>query len=336
MIKCIDLQFFKGVTEVKEVDKREPKSDQLKAMDDAVYGLMGGLMQRYGGVSMPSIRSYTGSGSSGSSGSAGSYGRPGPGEGWAPGRAGNRTYDGQRVRYDEYGRPYTASYYTGGERQGEERSRKYITGSVPSGASDYTATAGGKLGGSGGGTYAAGYDDSGWGANGYLTKAFDTADDQAALTNANINELLLSTPEYLRKHQNFLDNGTDEGFEKYIAESERALANTYSKNVGTDLSNLAAKGILNSSVTNRALANQQAEIGDAVAKNRNTASNNWMNQYLQGYTTGMEGLKTNAELIPQYYNNAMSPMTPAYDFWNQSTQNWLANDKDYIATSSGK
>ena len=298
MIKYVNLQFFKGDTDVQEVEKRQPKSAQLLAMDDALYNVMGGLMQRYGGVTMPGISG----GQKASDTSAKS------------------AYDLTRIpgaQYESWGRimvPATGGY--GASHIATQSELDYMR--VNNNASGGVSSA------------------AGWNDGGYLDRAFDTADDQAALTNANINELLLSTPEYLRKHQNFLDNGTDEGFEKYIAESERALANTYSKNVGTDLSNLAAKGILNSSVTNRALANQQAEIGDAVAKNRNTASNNWMNQYLQGYNTGMEGLKTNAELIPQYYKNAMSPMTPAYDFWNQSTQNWLANDKDYIATSSGK
>ena len=33
-MRYINLQFFKGGSSVKEVDKREPKSDQLKAMDE--------------------------------------------------------------------------------------------------------------------------------------------------------------------------------------------------------------------------------------------------------------------------------------------------------------
>lgn len=243
MIKYIDLQFFKGGTDVQEVEKRQPKSEQLKAMDTGMYNIFGGIMDRYGGVSLPS-------GASLGSGSVGG---------------------GTKIKRGSF-----------------------------------------------------------------LDNAFNTADRQAALTNANINELLAATPEYLRKHQAFLDDGTDAGFENYVRATEDALANTYSKNVGTDLSSLASRGILNSSVTNRALANQQAEIGDAVAKNRNEASNNWMNQYLQGYNTGMEGLKTQTELIPSYYTNALSPLMPAYNFWKDSTDAWLADDRDYVATSSGK
>ena len=170
----------------------------------------------------------------------------------------------------------------------------------------------------------------------FLDQAFNTADQQAARTNSNINELLMTTPEYLRKHQNFLSQGTDEGFENYIRASEEALANMYSKNVGTDLSSLASRGILNSSVTNRALANQQAEIGDAAAKNRNQGASMYLDNYIKGYNTGMEGLKTQMELIPMYYRGALAPLMPAYDFWNQSTKNWLADEKDYVATSSGK
>ena len=352
MIKCINLRFFGGGggTSVQEVEKREPKSDQLKAMDDAVYGLMGGLMQRYGGVSMPSIRSYTGSGSSGSSGSAGSYGRPGTGEGWATGRDGIGTYDGQRVRYDEYGRPYTASYYTGGERQGEERSRKYITGSVPSGASDYTATAGGKLGGSGGGTYAAGYDDSGWGANGYLTKAFDTADELTNAANANSAQLLHDVPDYLKQsagyladHADLLANGTNAGLQNVVNEMNKSVYSGMQKTAGSALSNWAKKGIVNSSVATSGINDIENAAANAAAGNYSNAWGTMLQNYLGGaqsarenYDSGIAGLKTFADLPQQYYGNALAPLTPAYNYWKDATSAWLANDKDYIATSSGK
>lgn len=243
MIKYVNLQFFKGGTEVQEVDKRQPKSEQLKAMDTGMYNVFGGIMDRYGGVSLPS----------------------------------------------------GASLGSGGVGGGTKIQR-----------------------------------------GSFLDSAFNTADLQAALTNANINELLAATPEYLRKHENFLDNGTDAGFENYVRATEDALANTYSKNVGTDINSLNNRGILNSSVTNRALANQQAEIGDAVAKNRNEAANVYLQNYLNGYNTGMEGLKTQTELIPTYYTNALSPLMPAYKFWKDSTDAWLADDRDYVATSSGK
>lgn len=293
MIKYLNLQFFKGGSDVQEVEKREPKSAELKAMDAALYNIMGGITSRYGGVNMP----------------VGGVQQPVSGS----------DYDLSRIpgaHKDSWGRimiPSTGGY--GSDHVATTSELDYLR----------VKNQGGQV------SQAAGFNDGG-----FMDRAFDTADRQAALTNANINELLTTTPEYLRKHQNFLSQGTDEGFENYIAASERALANTYSKNVGTSLNSLAGRGVLNSSVTNRALANEQAEIGDAVAKNRNAASNNWMNQYLSGYNTGMEGLKTQTALIPTYYENAVSPFKPAYNFWKDSTDAWLANDRDYIATSDGK
>lgn len=295
MIKYINLRFFGGndsESETKKYPKRDPKTQAQVATDNAMYNIMGGLAKRYGGVTMPA---FNGNSSGGSSGSE---------------------YDLTRIpgaRYDSWGRimvPATGGYGASHIATQSELDYMRVNNNV-----------------SGGGVSSA----AGWNDGGYLDRAFDTSDDQTALTNKNINELLLSTPEYLQKHQNFLDNGTDEGFEKYIAESERALANTYSKNVGTDLSNLAAKGILNSSVTNRALANQQAEIGDAVAKNRNQGASLYLDNYIKGYNTGMEGLKTNAELIPQYYKNAMAPLAPFVDYWDTENKNYYGHeDNDYV------
>ncbi len=294
MIKYLNLQFFKGGTDVQEVEKRQPKSEQLKAMDTGMYNIFGGIVDRYGGVSMPSGLS-------------------------SEGRSSGSQYDLSRIPgaiQDSWGRILIPD---------NSRNGRHVASSSEL---DYLRAGSGGSGQVGGGTKI---------KNGsFLDQAFNTADQQAARTNSNIDELLMTTPEYLRKHQNFLSQGTDEGFENYIRASEEALANMYSKNVGTDLSSLASRGILNSSVTNRALANQQAEIGDAAAKNRDQGASMYLDNYIKGYNTGMEGLKTQTELIPMYYRGALAPLMPAYDFWNQSTKNWLADEKDYVATSSGK
>jgi hypothetical protein len=350
-VRYINLQFFKGGSSVKEVDKREPKSNQLKAMDDAFYKVFGGIMQRYGGVSMPDINSFTPSTAS-----------------TASNTLANRRYSG-RDR-DSYGGPAYSTRYDAIARN-VSNSSPNVSGIANLGSN-----------------------------TGYLSRALDFADYQSELTNRNIENLLQTVPayltkadtttddavalmkntqdtsskyydnanDYLTKHMNFLDNGTDSGFENYLAGSERAIGNAYAQNVGTSLNDLAAKGILNSTVTNRALSNQQATTADAIAQNRNTAANTWLQNYLggaeqsrglaesslnsgktvyndllnaagnyrQNYDSGINGFKTQADLIPQYYTNALSPLSSAYNFWDQSTKNWLANDKDYVATSSGK
>ena len=175
-----------------------------------------------------------------------------------------------------------------------------------------------------------------WDSDSLLAMNYDVADQQAAATNANILDLLQSTPQYLAKHQAFMENGTDEGFENFLSGSEQAIANAYSKNVGTDLNNMASKGILNSSVTNRALANQQAETGNAIAANRNQGAGIWMDNYLSGYKTGMEGLNTQTKLPAQYYLNALAPTAPLYNYWKDMTNAYYGHEDYDTVVSSGK
>ncbi|MDO5114595.1 MAG: hypothetical protein Q4D58_00720, partial [Synergistaceae bacterium] len=286
-----------------------------------VYGVMGGLMQRYGGVSMPSIASY--------SGTSGGYGSSG-----------------------------------------------------------------------GGSSYAAGYDNSGWGANGYLTRAFDTADALTNVANANSARLLQEVPEYLRKsdsmlglaeqyadtgakqsqkyygyaddylsdHKDLLANGTNAGLQNVVNEMNKSVYSGMQKTAGTKLSDWAKKGIINSSVAtsgindienaaanaaagnygnvyNTMLANYLSGadtsrgLAESVMANANDAFNNYYNlagSYRDNYNSGLEGLNTFAALPEQYYSNALAPLSPAYNYWKDSTNAWLANDKDYVATSDGK
>ncbi|MDO4562162.1 MAG: hypothetical protein Q4C86_14615 [bacterium] len=382
MIKFINLQFFKGGSSVQEVEKREPKSDQLKAMDDAVYGLMGGLMQRYGGVSMPNIASYAGSsgGSFGSSGYSGGSNRltdqqaallqlrseGGPfafgnlGQKysgiWTDDR-GNRYYNGKLVRTDEYGMSYV----------GNANNKQYVNL-----GSGMTGNNGG--GGAGGSSYAAGYDNSGWGANGYLTQAFDTADALTNAANENSARLLQEVPAYLRKsddmlglaqnyadigakqsqkyygdadeylasHKGLLANGTDEGLQNVVNEMNRSVYSGMQKTAGAKLSDWAKKGIINSSVATSGIGDIENAAANAAAGNYGSAYNTMLQNYLGGaasardnYNSGLSGLKTFADLPQQYYGNALAPLAPAYDYWKDSTNAWLANDKDYVATSDG-
>lgn len=232
MIKFINLQFFKG-TKVQEVDKRGPKSEELKAMDSALYNVFGGLIGRYGGVQMPNL-------SSSDSGSS----------------------------------------------------------SVGSAA--------------------------------------DLADAQAKAANENLSSLMGRPSQYLAEHQDFLTNGTNEGFENYLDAQERAIANAYARNVGTDLNSLASRGVLNSSVTTRALEGQQRAAGEAIANNRNQAANAFLSNYIAGAGAANDSAKTQAGLVPLVYQNAVAPLMPGYQFWRDMTGDYYKDDKDYIATGGGK
>ncbi len=244
MIKFINLQFFKG-TKVQEVDKRGPKSDELKAMDRALYNVFGGLIGRYGGVSMPNLSSSDSGGSS--------------------------------------------------------------VGSA-----------------------------AGWDQGGYLDGSFDLADAQAKAANENLSSLMGRPSQYLAEHQDFLSNGTNEGFENYLDAQERAIANAYARNVGADLNSLASRGVLNSSVTTRALEGQQRAAGEAIANNRNQAANAFLSNYIAGAGAANDSAKTQAALVPQFYQNAAAPLAPGYQFWRDMTGDYYRDEKDYIATGSGK
>ena len=134
------------------------------------------------------------------------------------------------------------------------------------------------------------------------------------------------------------------------------------------MSDYAARGIMNSSTANKGIQAIESEAADSTAANWANIYNTMLNNYISGaeaskglaestlgtmdntvnnyatiaqgyrdqYNSGLQGLETFAGLPSTYYENALAPLLPAYNTWNQMTQNWLANDKDYVATSSGK
>ena len=381
MIRHINLQFFKGGTTVQEVEKREPKSEQLKAMDDAVYNVMGGFLQRYGGVTMPTITTAdpyastnTSNNSSSSSGNRYSISN------------GRYTSGGSPIYLDSSGRAYT---YSNGQRV-------YMDSQSLANAFGTNGPVTGNLN-VGTGT---GYNSSGWGEGGYLDTAFDEADRLTALANQNSADLLEKVPEYLDKSDNMLDiaqqyavdttenalkfydnsdwyldqhkglltNGTNAGLENAVAAMNQSVLNELNDSIGAGLSDFAARGIMNSSTANRGIQAIESEAADSTAANWANVYNTMLNNYISGaeaskglaestlgtmdntvnnyatiaqgyrdqYNSGLQGLETFASLPSTYYENALAPLLPAYNTWNQMTQNWLANDKDYVATSDGK
>ena len=379
MIRYINLQFFKGGTTVQEVEKREPKSEQLKAMDDAVYNVMGGFLQRYGGVTMPTITTANPYNSSSSGGGSG-----GSGGTWL---SGTRYTDGGTPIYlDSSGRAYTLS----------NGQRTYMTQQSLANA----IGANGPVSGNQSVGNGLGYNNSGWGEGGYLDVAFDEADRLAALANQNSANLLAAIPNYLDKsdetldlaqqyavdstenalkfyddsdwyldqHKGLLTNGTNAGLENAVAAMNQSVLNELNDSIGAGLSDFAARGIMNSSTANRGIQAIESEAADSTAANWANVYNTMLNNYISGaeaskglaestlgtmdntvnnyatiaqgyrdqYNSGLQGLETFASLPSTYYENALAPLLPAYNTWNQMTQNWLANDKDYVATSDGK
>ena len=378
-MRHINLQFFKGGTTVQEVEKREPKSEQLKAMDDAVYNVMGGFLQRYGGVTMPTITTADPYASTNNSNSGNIY---------YINNNGNRRYygGGSPVYLDANGRAYT---YSNGQMV-------YMDSQSFANAIGTNAPVWGNQNVAGG----PGYNTTGWGEGGYLDNAFDEADRLTALANQNSEHLLNTIPDYLNKSDNMLDiaqqyavdttenalkfydnsdwyldqhkglltNGTNAGLENAVAAMNQSVLNELNDSIGAGLSDWAARGIMNSSTANRGIQAIESEAADSTAANWANVYNTMLNNYISGaeaskglaestlgsmdntvnnyatiaqgyrdqYNSGLQGLETFAGLPSTYYENALAPLLPAYNTWNQMTQNWLANDKDYVATSDGK
>ena len=313
LFKRINLEFFKGGSTTTQVQKRDPKSAELISMDSTIYSLLSPIATRYGGsptqgVSMPSYS--VAPVQSGGQPSISPFGMSRPGSNNYSG-----SWDGGYNTHGDY--TGNGNYNASGQYVGRKPSRSVLSS---------------KYGGSVAAPVA-----SQWGSGSVLSQNYDLADQQAAVTNANILDLLQSTPQYLDKHQAFMQNGTDAGFENFLSGSEQAIANAYSKNVGTDLNSMASKGIINSSVTNRALANQQAETANAIAANRNEGAGIWMDNYLSGYKTGMEGLDTMSDLPTKYYQNALAPIMPLYNYWKDMTDAYYGHeDYDTVVSSGGK
>lgn len=334
MIKHINLQFFKGGgTTVQEVEKREPKSEQLKAMDDAVYKIMGGFLQRYGGVTMPTITTV---GSDASDKTSGSSTTSTPSTNWSNSKVGGG------VGYNNSGwgeGGYLDTAFDEADRLAAlaNKNSEGLLNTVP----------------------------------GYMDKSdqmLDIAQQYAVDTTENALKFYDNSDWYLDQHKGLLSNGTNEGLENALAAMNQSVINQLNESMATGLSDYAARGIMNSSTANKGIQAIESEAADSTAANWANIYNTMLNNYISGaeaskglaessldtmdntvnnyatiaqgyrdqYNSGLQGLETFAGLPSTYYENALAPLLPAYNTWNQMTQNWLANDKDYVATSSGK
>ncbi|MEA5034247.1 hypothetical protein [Cloacibacillus evryensis] len=234
----------------------------------------------------------------------------------------------------------------------------------------------------------------------WLSNAFDTADYQKNLTDQNINQLLQDTPGYLQKadttldearsavsnanttanryygdadeymamHKDLLNTGKNAGLEAYLEPLFGQVSGVYNSAIGSNFNNLASKGIINSSVANAGINSAQKNAADALVNGRMQGAELWLNQMLGGagtasdlaksvvananttasdltnvangyrsnYDSGINGLNIQTGLVPKYYENALAPLMPAYQFWQDSTNAWLGNDHDTVVTSNGK
>lgn len=93
-------------------------------------------------------------------------------------------------------------------------------------------------------------------------------------------------------------------------------------------------GVLNSNMNSMIGANENA-LG--TMQGRANVLNNASQGYNRDYTTGLQGLETMAKLPSQYYQNALSPISPLYNYWKDMTDAYYGHeDYDYIVSQNGK
>lgn len=352
MICFVNLEFFKGGSSVREVEKREPKSDQLKAMDDAVYKVMGGFLSRYGGVTMPDLVSYypSGSGSGVTGAWDGDYGAASGGKNTG---AGGDTQHKDVQSPSQPSVPSTGSYNGTGWGEGGYLDTAFDRADALAEAAQGNSR------------------DLLRDVPGYMDKSGETLDKAqkyAVDSTDRAAKFYDNSDWYLAQHKDLLSNGTNAGLENAVDAMNQSVWNGLEDSMGAGLNDLAARGIMNSSTANRSIQAIEDSAAEAAAANWGNVYNSMLSNYLGGaeaskglaestlgtldqtvnnytalaqgyrdlYDSGLEGLKTFADLPSTYYEAALAPLLPAYNYWNQATQSWLANDKDYIATSGGK
>lgn len=389
MIKVINLEFFKGGSTTTTVQKRDPKSAELVSADANVGNIMSAIFNRYGGTGSPYsslLNSYNNTGGNmltddqanmlklrnGLGGINRYNGNSSQFSGLWNDSSGNRYYNGKPIRTDEYGMSYVMD---GGQKQYVNLGGGYGGGNVGSGSTIEQGS--------------------------YLDKAFSEADYLAALANKNSADLLLENPTYLRKadqtvdeakrlvstasgqankyygdadeylamHKNLLNTGYNAGLEEYLKPLVGQVTDVYNNTLGTGMSSLSDKGVINSSVANEAVRSAQKEAANALVTGRLSGADLWLKQMLGGadtsgnlaksvvdtantsvadmlnvasgyrsnYDSGLNGLKTYAELPQQYYNNALAPLAPYYNYWKDMTNAYYGHeDYDTVVSKNGK
>lgn len=404
----MNLQFFKGGS-TETVRKRDPKSAQHLAMDEAVFNLLSPIAMRYGGSDIfggkyPSVSTAVQpKTSNGYWVTLGEESSAGPTQKW--------------VSNDPYatGMDYPASYKTG-----------EIQPSVKTKNADPLAA----------------FNDS------ILGRNLDYADLQHEMVNRNTVDLLDRVPGYLDQSNNALrkseyladtyqnpygnsdfdeyvkkmgetadrsteyatkyyddadwyinqnkalaESGGSQALDNLMSEVYESLNSEYESKAGELLNDAARRGVINSSTNTRAMNGLSDSVAQAAAqqymtgfgtlldnslKGAQTADNlaqnvvrtadqsnaNYQNiinsmlgindnslktmqgragvlqnaasGYNQNYNSGLQGLETFAKLPTQYYQNALAPISPLYNYWKDLTDSYYGHEDYDTVVHNGK
>lgn len=410
----VNLQFFKGSSS-ETVRKRDPKSGQHLAMDEAIFNILSPIATRYGGSdifggTLPKASTAVQPNAQQKIGQGGGY--------WAQTEAGNGN-----------------GYWT---EAGNNGSSSWVS-TIPK--SNLQQPQPQQIASNGKG-------DSGGVEDSLLWKNFDTADRQVETVNRNTDDLLGKLPGYLdqsndtlRKMEGLADNyvspygndafdeyvrkmgetaeysagradkyyddadfylgqnkdlatqGTSQALENLVAKMSDSLKSNYQSDAGSLLSNAANRGIINSSVSTRGLSDLSNAMADAasgqymqgfqalldnslkgattagglaqgVVDTAGKANANYQDivnsmlginadslktmqtqagiysdasaGYNRDYNSGIGSLETYAKLPAQYYQNALAPISPLYNYWKDLTDSYYGHEDFDTIVHNGK
>lgn len=352
----MNLQFFKG-SSTETVRKRDPKSGQHLAMDEAVFNLLSPLATRYGGSSI----------FGGALPKASTAVQP------KQVTAFNNSILGRNLDYADL------------QHQMVNRNTVDLLDKVPGyldqsnnalRKSEYLAD-----------TYQNPYGNSDF--DGYVQKMGETADRSTEYATKYYDD----ADWYLGQNKELASKGGNAALDNLMSKVYESLNEGYRTSASDMLANAAGRGVINSSTSTRALSDlsdsvsssaaqqymsgfntllgnalQGAQTADNLAQNvvrtadqSNANYQNVINSmlgindnslktmqgragvlqnaasgYNQNYNSGLQGLETFAKLPTQYYQNALAPVSPLYNYWKDLTDSYYGHEDYDTVVHNGK
>lgn len=358
----MNLQFFKGGS-TETVRKRDPKSSQHLAMDEAVFNLLSPLATRYGGSSIFG-NAYPKSRTS-QTVSNGKLGSVQP--------SNNNSILGRNLDYADL------------QHEMVNRNTVNLLDKVP-GYLDQSNNALRKLEYLAD-TYQNPYGNSDF--DGYVKKMGETADRSTEYATKYYDD----ADWYINQNKALAESGGSQALDNLMSKVYESLNSGYKSKAGELLNDAARRGVINSSTNTRAmngLSDSVAQAGaqqymtgfgtllDNSLKGAQTADNlaqnvvrtadqsnaNYQNiinsmlgindnslktmqgragvlqnaasGYNQNYNSGLQGLETFAKLPTQYYQNALAPISPLYNYWKDLTDSYYGHEDYDTVVHNGK
>lgn len=404
----MNLQFFKG-SSTETVRKRDPKSKQHLAMDEAVFNLLSPIAMRYGGSDIfggkyPSVSTavqpktsngYWEQTESGNGNGVWREAGNNGGDRWEPSQTLTNGKTGQQVQPSGNATdPLTAFNnsilgrnldYADLQHEMVNRNTVDLLDRVPGyldqsnnalRKSEYLAD-----------TYQNPYGKSDF--DEYVRKMGETADRSTEYATKYYDD----ADWYINQNKALAESGGSQALDNLMSKVYESLNSGYKSKAGELLNDAARRGVINSSTNTRAmngLSDSVAQAGaqqymtgfgtllDNSLKGAQTADNlaqnvvrtadqsnaNYQNiinsmlgindnslktmqgragvlqnaasGYNQNYNSGLQGLETFAKLPTQYYQNALAPISPLYNYWKDLTDSYYGHEDYDTVVHNGK